>query len=87
MGTDPTEIITPRQLELLALFASGHDYDEIAEMKFVSRHTVKNVLHLARERAGAKNLTHLCVICVDYGLIRRNGVGYKPVQAEGVIGE
>ena len=81
-------LITPRQLELLALYASGYDYDEIAAMKFLSRHTVKNILARASKATGARNLTHLSVICLDAGLIRRNGsASYKPVQEERVISE
>jgi DNA-binding CsgD family transcriptional regulator len=87
MIIDPGEVITPSQLELLALYASGHDYATIGQMKFLSPYTVRNKLYRAQERVGAKNLTHLCVICMEYGLIRKNGVGYKPVQVEGVIGE
>lgn len=87
VATLPTHAVTERQLELLALYASGYQLNEIAEMKFLSFHTVRNSLALAKERVGAKSLTHLCVICVDAGLIRRNGVGYKPVQEEGVVGE
>lgn len=84
---DPETVITPRQLELLALLASGHNYDEIGKLKFVSRWTVKQTLHRARERVGAKNMTHLCTICVEAGLLRKNGKGFSPVQVEGVVGE
>jgi len=85
--SSPENVITPRQLELLALYASGHSKEQIGEIKFLSPHTVRNILAVAQERVGARNLTHLCVICVDAGLIRKNGVGYKPVQVEGVVGE
>jgi DNA-binding CsgD family transcriptional regulator len=84
---DPFSVLTPRQLELLAMYASGYQIDEIAATKFLSYSSVKQTLSLARDRMDAKNLTHLCVICVDSGVIRRNGVGYKPVQADGVVGE
>lgn len=84
---DPETVLTPRQLELLALFASGHDYKTIGEVKFLSPFTVKNTLLLARDRVGAKNLTHLCTICVEAGLLKSNGKGFMPVQIEGVVGE
>lgn len=87
MISSPENVVTPRQLELLALYASGMTYDEIARIKFLSRHTVKNMLHRANERVGTQNLTHLCVVCLDAGLIKKNGVGYKPVQEERVVGE
>lgn len=84
---DPGNVLTPRQIELLALYASGHQLDEIASIKFLSYSSVKQTLGLARERVGARNLAHLCVICLDAGVIRKNGVGYKPVQVDGVVGE
>ena len=87
MIPDATRIITDRQLELLALYASGHDMGEIAQMKFLSYSSVKQTMATARERVGAKSLTHLCVVLLDQGLIRKNGVGYKPVLEERVIGE
>lgn len=87
MIVDPENVITPVQLELLALYASGLDYAKIGEVKFLSPYTVRNTLFRARDRVGAKNLTHLAVICVDRGLLRENGVGYKPVPIEGVVGE
>lgn len=87
MGANPENVLTPRQLELLALYASGQQISEIASIKFLSPYTVRNILGLARERVGARNLTHLCVICVESGVIAKNGTGYKPVQVEGVVGE
>jgi DNA-binding CsgD family transcriptional regulator len=87
MIAKPDETLTPRQIELLALYASGYQIDEIARMKYVSYNTVKNTLALARERVGAQNLTHLCVLALEAGVIRKNGVGFKPVQIEGVRGE
>jgi DNA-binding CsgD family transcriptional regulator len=87
MIADPAKTLTPRQLELLALYASGHDLRQIAAIKFISYSAVKQTLALARERVGAQSLTHLCVICVDAGVLVRNGVGYKPIQEERVVGE
>lgn len=84
---DPKEAVTPRQLELLALYASGYRLDDIAAMKFLATASVKKILYTARDRVGAKTLTHLCVLCLDSGVIVKNGTGYKPVQSEGVVGE
>lgn len=85
--TDPNESLTPQQLEFVALYASGHDIRAIAEMKFYSAKGVQKSLAAARERAGANSLAQLCVMAVDSGVIRKNGVGWKPVQEEGVVGE
>lgn len=82
VGANPEDVLTPRQLELLALYASGLQITEIATVKFLSPWTVQKILGHARDRVGAKNLTHLCVICVEVGAIRKNGTGYKPVVVD-----
>lgn len=88
MIASPEKIITPRQLELIALYASGYDYQQIGEMKFLSPYTVRNNLLRLSERIGTRNLTHLAVLCLDRGLIYKNGgINYKPYEAEGVVGE
>ena len=86
MITPIEEVITPRQLELLALYASGFDYQQIGEMKFLSPYTVRNTLLYLNARVGARNLTHLSVMCLDAGLIRRSENGmFVPTNPEGVI--
>ena len=87
MIADPASSLTPQQLEFIALYASGNDIRKIAEIKFYSARGVQKSLMTARERVGAQNLTHLCVIALEFGVIRKNGVGFKPVQEERVIGE
>ena len=87
MLTDPRDAMTPRQVELLAMYASGHELREIAEKKFLSYSSVQQTLQTARSRVGARNLTHLCVLCIETGVIQKNGIGYRPVQAERVVGE
>lgn len=87
MIADPVENLTPRQLELLAMYASGNTLEEIATVKFLSYSSVKQSLASARERVGAKSLTHLAVICVEAGVIQKNGSGFKPIQEERVVGE
>lgn len=85
---DPRSSITSRQLELLALYASGFTLSEIGDIKFLSQYTVRNTLLTAQQRVGAKNLTHLCVICFDAGMIRKSGDrAYTPVQEERIIGD
>lgn len=87
MPNDPITNLTPRQLELLAMYASGSTLEEIATAKFLSYSSVKQSLASARERVGAKSLTHLCVISVDAGVIVKSGAGYKPVQEERIVAE
>ena len=85
IAQNPGDVLTARQIELLALYASGYKFAEIGELKFLSPLTVRNILSSARSNVGAKNLTHLCVIALDNGVIRKNGVGYKPVLDERAI--
>lgn len=87
MAVNPDLVVTPRQLELIALYASGYAIERIASVKFLSYSSVKQTLATARARTGAKSLTHLCVICLDAGLIAQNGNGYTPVQIDGVVSE
>lgn len=87
MPNDPITNLTPRQLELLAMYASGSTLEEIATAKFLSYSSVKQSLASARERVGAKSLTHLCVLSVDAGVIVKSGAGYNPVQEERIVAE
>lgn len=87
MSNDPITTLTPRQLELLAMYASGSTLDEIATAKFLSYSSVKQSLASARERVGAKSLTHLCVLSVDAGVIVKSNGGYKPVQDDRPVSE
>jgi DNA-binding CsgD family transcriptional regulator len=87
MIADPTNTLTPRQLEYLALYANGVELRRIAEIKFVHYNVVQRALADARERVGATNLTHLVVLSIEAGVIYKNGTGYKPVQEERVVGE
>ena len=84
---DPLTTLTPRALEFLALYASGNELRQIAEIKFVHYNVVQRTLAEARERVGARTLTQLCVLAIETGAIVKNGVGYRPVQEERVIGE
>ena len=78
-----TPLVTPRQLELLAMYASGYSIDEIANAKFLSSSTVKQTMATARKRAAAKSLAHLCVMLMEHGLIRRTTSGdYVPDQPQ-----
>lgn len=87
MPNDPITNLTPRQVELLAMYASGSTLEEIATAKFLSYSSVKQSLASARERVGAKSLTHLCVLSVDAGVIVKSGAGYKPIQEERIVAE
>lgn len=79
-----TPLVTPRQLELLAMYASGYSIDQIASAKYLSASTVKQTMATARKRAGAKTLPHLCVMLMEHGLITRSiSNDYVPIQEYG----
>jgi len=85
---DPESTITPIQLELLALYASGYSYEQIGRVKFRSPFTVRNTLLLAQRRSGARNLTHLVAAVVEAQMVRRNSEGlYEPIQDLRIAGE
>lgn len=79
--------VTPRQLELLALYASGYSTVEIATMKFLSVRAVESHFAAARRRTEAKTLTNLCAICVDAGMIFYDGTMFRPAHDPEVVGE
>lgn len=87
MANDPITTLTPRQLELLAMYAGGSTLEEISSAKFLSYSSVKQTLASAKERVGANSLTHLCVLSVDAGVIVKTEDGYRPVQDERIVGE
>ena len=85
---DPESTVTPSQLELLALYASGYSYEEIGRAKFMSYQGVRKSLWRACDRSGARNPTHLCVALLDHGMIRVNAEGmYEPIQDLRIAGE
>lgn len=77
--SDPATTLTARQLELIALLASGKNYQQIADAKFVSYRTVYNTLERARANVGAESMTHLCALTIEAEMIVRNGNGFVPV--------
>jgi DNA-binding NarL/FixJ family response regulator len=90
-GVNPADLessITPRQLEVLALVASGYSYADIASMKFYSPSTVQNHVAAALRRSRARNTTNLVAMLVETKIIRRNSEGtYEPVQDLRIVEE
>lgn len=62
-----------RQLEVLALFASGKSFEEIGQETFLAYQTVRYHIHQARTTVGARSLPHLVAIAVNEGWISMNG--------------
>jgi DNA-binding CsgD family transcriptional regulator len=61
--------LTPRQLEILALHASGMTYVEIGSELFISPRTVEITMAQAKARLNAINLTHAVVLAVSRGFL------------------
>lgn len=64
-----SESLTPRQLEILALYGSGYTGPEISKKIFLSLHTVKNYTKAAKRRTGAKTIAHMVVMCIKDDLL------------------
>jgi DNA-binding CsgD family transcriptional regulator len=61
--------ITPRELEILELIASGMSNREIAEKLFVSENTVKTHSSRVFDKLGAKRRTQAVQLGKEFGLI------------------
>jgi len=63
------EALTLRECEILDLIKSGYDNCEIAEIIFVSMHTVKAHISSILRKTETKNRTHLIYVAMKQGLI------------------
>lgn len=70
-----TSVLTPRQVEFLALSARGMQRSEIAETCYVAPMTVRDTLEEARSRLGARTLPHAVAIAVALGVLTLDEVG------------
>lgn len=64
---------TQQQLEILALYAAGHNFHRIGELIFLSEHTVKYHLTELRRAVGAGSNTHALVLCIARGYLCVDG--------------
>lgn len=61
--------LTPRQLQVLAEYASGYTTKEIAGRIFLSYHTIRGYLKLAKKKTGARSITQMVAWSVDADLL------------------
>ena len=61
--------LSPREIEVLAVIAEGHDNGEIARMLFISPHTVKHHVHTICEKLGAQNRVQAAVRAARAGVV------------------
>ncbi|MPZ15165.1 MAG: hypothetical protein GEU73_12205 [Chloroflexi bacterium] len=67
----PTDI-AQSDLDLLRLLANGSSDREMADRLYLSRHTVKHHIERLRDRAGARNRTHLAAWAGHQGLYSKD---------------
>jgi DNA-binding CsgD family transcriptional regulator len=65
----PLEVLTGRQLEVVALLADGLRYDEIAACLSISTRQVQRHVAHAVERAGVRNANELTAVAVASGIV------------------
>jgi DNA-binding NarL/FixJ family response regulator len=61
--------LSPREIEVLALVADGHDNGEIADLLFISPHTVKHHVHTICEKLGVQNRVQAAVRAARAGVV------------------
>ncbi len=66
---DGASALTPRELEVLAMAADGHDNRAIATGLFISERTVKFHLQNAYRKLGARNRTEASAIARKRGMV------------------
>ena len=62
-------LLTPREMDILRLLASGHTNGQISEKLFISVYTVKNHVHNILEKLGIENRTRLASYALTRGLV------------------
>jgi DNA-binding NarL/FixJ family response regulator len=61
--------LSPREIEVLALIAEGHDNAEIARVLFISPHTVKHHVRTICEKLGVQNRVQAAVRAARAGVV------------------
>ena len=74
-AADPPEAarLTPRELEVLALFARGRSYAEIAEERGNRPLTVRNAIYTIREKLGVSSTQEMVLWAVRNGVVDPDG--------------
>ena len=68
-GSDPADVLSPREKEILKLIAEEHTSSRIAEMLFISEKTVERHRASLMKKLQVRNLAGLARMAVKLGLI------------------
>ena len=68
-GSDPADVLSPREKEILKLIAEEHTSSKIAEMLFISEKTVERHRSSLMKKLQVRNLAGLARMAVKLGLI------------------
>ena len=68
-GSEPSQVIAPREYEVLRRVALGHSNPEIAEAMDISRNTVKSYLRSVLHKLGARNRVEAIARARELGLL------------------
>lgn len=71
---DEKSLLTPREIEYLALVALGYKNNEIAKILYVSYSTVKKTLELIFDKLNAKNRANAVAILFMNGMLTFNQI-------------
>ena len=61
--------LSAREIEILAHLASGYSNEEVADLLYISVHTVKSHRKAILRKSGARNMLQLVSECIRSGLI------------------
>ncbi|WP_238364883.1 helix-turn-helix transcriptional regulator [Mesobacterium pallidum] len=66
---EPTQALSPREIETMTLLAVGYSRAQVAETLSISEHTLRVYIESARFKLGALNTTHAVARAMSRGLI------------------
>ena len=72
-ASQPADVLTPRELEVLALVGTGQSNAEIARSLYVSENTVKTHVTHVLDKLGLRDRVHAVVYAYETGIVEPGG--------------